>query len=80
MMKLNPRTCVFTRKQYARDELYRFVKYQDKLVLDEKHQLPGRGYYISKNKDTIELMIAKKFLQKRFQVEDITDFLSQLNY
>ncbi len=79
MIKLNDRTCVFTKKKHPRHELYRFVKHEGKLVLDEKHQLSGRGYYISKDKATIELMIQKKFLQKRFQVDDITDFLSQIN-
>ncbi len=79
MIKLNDRTCVFTKKKYPRHELYRFVKYDGKLVLDEKHHLPGRGYYICKDKQVIETMIAKKFLQKRFQVDDITDFLTQIN-
>ncbi len=79
MIKLNDRTCVFTKKKHPRHELYRFVKYGDKLVLDEKHQLPGRGYYISKDKQIIETMVAKKFLEKRFQVNDISDLLSQIN-
>ncbi len=79
MIKLNDRTCVFTKKKRPRQELYRFVKCDGKLVLDEKHQLPGRGYYISKEKEIIETMVSKKFLEKRFQVDDITDFLSKIN-
>ncbi len=79
MIKLNDRTCVFSKKKLPRHELYRFVKYDGKLVLDEKHQLPGRGYYICKDKQLIETMISKRFLEKRFQVDDISEFLSQIN-
>ncbi len=78
MIKLNDRTCIFTRKKHPRHELYRFVKYGGKLMLDEKHQLPGRGYYISKDEQIIESIIAKKFLEKRFQVDDISDLLLQI--
>ncbi len=78
MIKLNDRTCVFSKTKHQRKDLYRFVKYEGKLVLDEHHLLPGRGYYICKDPQILEKIIAKQFLQKRFQVDDITDFLSQL--
>ena len=40
------RTCLYTNKQYERQELIRLVKVNYKLVIDHNHNLPGRGYWL----------------------------------
>jgi predicted RNA-binding protein YlxR (DUF448 family) len=60
---LPERTCIVTREQKPDNELIRFVLSPDgKVVPDLKRKLPGRGCWVSKNRQTlIEAMARKAF-------------------
>ncbi|MCQ2956414.1 MAG: YlxR family protein [Mycoplasmoidaceae bacterium] len=38
------RTCLYSNKHFDRQELIRLVKVNNKLVIDKKQNMPGRGY------------------------------------
>lgn len=40
------RTCLYSNKKYPKEELIRFVKVNNKLVIDKQHKMLGRGYYL----------------------------------
>ena len=63
MKKNNFRRCLITKKVFHKNELYRFVVKDNKMILDKNNSLPGRGYYVAKNHDfnVIESFIAKRF-------------------
>ncbi len=63
MKKNNLRRCLMTKKTLNKNDLYRFVIVENKMIFDKDKKLQGRGYYISKEKkfDAIEGFILKRF-------------------
>lgn len=53
------RTCLYSNKHYERQELIRLVKVGNKLVIDDKQNKPGRGYWL---KITDQLLTDPKLL------------------
>ncbi|EEH02340.1 YlxR family protein [Ureaplasma urealyticum] len=76
-MKINERTCIFSKKKYPKNELVRFVIINDELIFDSNHY---RGYYLKIQKNTnLEKMY--QFLKKRFMIkneEQVYHILKQL--
>ncbi|RCJ02928.1 DUF448 domain-containing protein [Ureaplasma urealyticum] len=76
-MKVNQRTCIFSKKKYPKNELVRFVIINDELIYDLNHY---RGYYL-KIKKKMNLEKLYQFLKKRFMIkneEQVYQILKQL--
>lgn len=49
----NQRTCLYSNKQFNKDQLIRLVKQNGKLVVDIKKNMLGRGYWIRLTKECL---------------------------
>lgn len=63
------RMCCYTRKQFLKTDLFRIVKLNGQAVFDKYQNLPGRGAYLSKDKDIISKAMNKKSLSKALRCE-----------
>lgn len=61
------RKCVACRVSKQQNEMLRIAKVNDCFLIDEKHKLGGRGAYICKNNQCINLAIKKKALNRTFK-------------
>ncbi len=62
------RRCVACRSNKPQNEMLRFAKIDGNIMIDEKNKLGGRGAYICKSHDCIQLAIKKKCLNKAFKM------------
>lgn len=70
MKKIVLRKCLATNKMYPKDNLLRVVKSNDgKISFDPSDKAPGRGAYILKSKEAIEIARKKRVLSRAFQTE-----------
>ena len=65
MTEKKQRTCIACRQIKNQDEMLRISKQQDKIEINAKSC--GRGAYICKNKDCINLTIKKHLLNRAFK-------------
>lgn len=76
------RTCIATRQKKKIDELFRIVKTPSGLILvEEGKHIEGRGAYISKDIDSINIAKKKKLLNRALRCdvpEEIYDRLLAL--
>lgn len=78
-MKIIFRTCVATRQILNVKDLFRIVKTPSGLILIEKDKhIEGRGAYISKNIDAINLAKKKKMLNKALRTNVPEEIYDQL--
>jgi hypothetical protein len=64
---LPERTCIVTREQKPDNELIRFVLSPDgKVVPDLKRKLPGRGCWVSKNRQILGEAVTRKAFARAF--------------
>ncbi len=62
---MNDRTCIVTRQSGSADELIRFVAGPDgSVVPDLKRKLPGRGCWVSAERQALETAIKKKLFAR----------------
>lgn len=61
------RKCVSCRNSFNQNTLLRIAKINNEFILDENHKLGGRGAYICKNKECIDLAIKKRLLNRAFK-------------
>lgn len=47
------RTCLYTNKQFDRQELTRLVIVNGKLTVDHSKKMPGRGYWLKVTQETL---------------------------
>ena len=66
MQRVNTRMDALTRKVYPKGEMLRLVKVEGALLVAPSG---GRGIYIHKSKETIELLENTKVLEKRLGVK-----------
>lgn len=67
--KIPMRKCVATNEQLPKGEMFRVVRTEDgKVVVDPTGKARGRGAYLSKNKDAINLSRKKKILDRHLEV------------
>ena len=72
MDEMNDRTCIVTRRQSEPDELIRFVVGPDKVVVpDVKRNLPGRGCWVTADRQHVEKAAKKGAFAKAFKAEVI---------
>ncbi len=70
MKKIPTRRCVVTKEVFPKEELFRVVRTPSgEVILDMTGKANGRGAYVSKNEETIELARKKKVLDKSLEVE-----------
>ena len=68
--KIPLRTCVVTKEALPKQELLRIVRTPDgNVVVDETGKLNGRGAYIKKDLEVLELAKKSKILAKRLECE-----------
>jgi predicted RNA-binding protein YlxR (DUF448 family)/ribosomal protein L7Ae-like RNA K-turn-binding protein len=65
---MNDRTCIVTRRQTTPDDLIRFVVGPDGAVVpDLKRNLPGRGCWVTADREHVEKAASKGFLARAFK-------------
>ena len=80
--KIPMRSCVVTKEKLPKKELLRIVKTPEgNIVADESGKLNGRGAYIKKDINVLEMAKNKKILDRVFETEislDIYDEISKI--
>ena len=72
------RMCVVTREMLPKAQLIRLIKTEDGLMIDKTLKMQGRGFWISKKKEVIELAKKKKVLNKVLHKEVREEFYNLL--
>lgn len=54
------RRCIACRQSFPQDELIRFTLSDGSIVADRDRRAEGRGFYLCRNKDCVELAIKRK--------------------
>lgn len=63
--KTSQRTCIVTREIHDKSDLFRFVVGKDgQLYFDLTQKLPGRGLYVTQNKETLQTALSKNLFAK----------------
>lgn len=73
------RTCLYCNKQFARQELIRFVKVNNKLILDKKQNMPGRGYWLKPTSQALSDPKLFNILSKRTKCSVDPDILKEIH-
>ncbi len=55
---------IVSHKQFPKDKLFRLVKIDDVYVLDEGHDMKGRGLYVLKDEETLNKLSSKKLMSR----------------
>ena len=70
MKKIPMRLCLATGQSFPKKEMFRIVRTPEgEVKLDISGKANGRGAYISKSIDAIEIAQAKKLLDKKLEIE-----------
>jgi predicted RNA-binding protein YlxR (DUF448 family) len=68
--EMNERTCIVTRKAREAEEMIRFVAAPDGAVVpDLKHNLPGRGCWVSAERSLIDKAVARKLFARALKAD-----------
>ena len=77
-MNKSLRTCLYTNKQYPRQELIRLVKVNGKLTIDLNKNMQGRGYYLKLSNEALNDKKLITVLSKRTKSSIDEDLIQQL--
>ena len=70
---MNPRTCIVTRREMLPEEMIRFVcGPNEQIVPDIKQCLPGRGVWVTANKEKIEEAEKRQVFRHGFKSKSVT--------
>lgn len=72
------RTCLYSNKQFDRQELIRLVKVGNNLVIDKTKKMPGRGYWLKINDQALNDPKLINILSKKTRCSVSTEFLEDL--
>lgn len=61
------RRCVACRETKQQNEMLRIARINDEFLIDENHKLGGRGAYVCKDNNCINLTIKKRLLNRSFK-------------
>jgi len=79
MKKIPQRMCVVTREKTDKNKLLRIVKDNSgKVFVDESGKQNGKGAYITKSLETLEIAKKKKVLEKVFEVENLDGLYEEI--
>lgn len=71
---MNDRTCIVTRRNSDPDALIRFVAGPDaRVVPDIRRKLPGRGCWVTADREHVEKAVARKLFGRALKTEVIAD-------
>ncbi|HHZ11478.1 MAG TPA: YlxR family protein [Acholeplasmataceae bacterium] len=66
--KIPMRTCVVTKEQHPKGEMFRIVRTSEgEILIDETGKARGRGAYISKSKAAVKKAKQKKILDRHLE-------------
>lgn len=66
---INQRRCVVCRQVKDKSELLRVVKASDKILFDTTGKQEGRGAYVCKSPECVELLCKRRNLDKVFKTK-----------
>ena len=72
------RRCVACRKSLPQFDMLRVAKINNEFALDVNQKLGGRGAYICKSKECMDLAIKKKLLNRAFKMNVNPEIYEQL--
>ena len=72
------RTCIACRKKLNQNEMIRISKINGDITVEKSHSAFGRGAYICKNKDCVDLVIKKRLLNRAFKSNLDVEVYNQL--
>ena len=79
MEKVILRTCAYSRKVFDRQSMFRVVKTPNhEIKIDLTYHLPGRGVYLSKDKEVIANAKKRHGLEKSLKVVDCQSIYDEL--
>ena len=79
MEKVILRTCAYSRKVFDRQTMFRVVKTPNhEIEIDLTYHLPGRGVYLSKDKEVIKSAKKRHSLEKGLKVVDCQNIYDEL--
>ena len=79
MEKVILRTCAYLRKVFDRQSMFRVVKTPNhEIKIDLTYHLPGRGVYLSKDKEVILSAKKRHTLEKSLKVADCQSIYDEL--
>ena len=79
MEKIILRTCAYSRKVFDRQSMFRVVKTPNhEIKIDLTYHLPGRGVYLSKDKEVISNAKKRHSLEKSLKVVDCQSIYDEL--
>lgn len=76
--KKNTRKCIVCREHADKSELLRFVKKDNKVILDATQKEDGRGVWVHNNEDCISKLKKKKMLSSAFKMNVLDDIYEEL--
>ena len=77
--KITLRRCVATKESYQKKQLIRIVKTPEKqVIVDESGRANGRGAYIKKSKEALEIAIKKKAISRALDIDIPQEIYDQL--
>ena len=63
------RMCLITRQMKPKSELIRLVRLDGKIVVDKKQKIQQRGFYVSRDAETLKNLKKSKALNRAFKCE-----------
>lgn len=77
--KIPLRKCVATQEQLPKKELLRIVRTPEgNVVIDTSGRMNGRGAYLKKSQEAIDIAIKRKALERALEVTLDPSFIEQL--
>ena len=77
--KIPYRKCVATLESHPKKDLLRIVKTpDDQVCIDMTGRMNGRGAYLKKSKDAVELAIKRKALSRALEIDIPQDIFDEL--
>ena len=79
MKKIPMRLCLATNQPFPKKEMFRIVRTPESEVkIDLVGKMNGRGAYISKSLEAIEIAKSKKILDKKLEIEVPSEIYDEL--
>lgn len=72
------RRCVACRKNKQQNEMLRIAKRENEFLIDLQHKIGGRGAYICKDAQCLQLTIKKRLLNKAYKMNVGEDIYKQI--
>lgn len=65
--KIPMRSCIITREKLPKKELFRIVKYNDEVFIDNTYKSNGRSCYLKKDKEVITLAKSRNAIERALE-------------